>query len=872
MNTIQRATFSLSTFRRSSQHKHRAERNRRDSRRGRFEELERRMVLSSLALTPLTLPQDTMRVAYSQAITTTGDSNPITLTVTNIKHAITGLTVPSSGSGSLLINGTPTAAGTETFTVTATDSLGAKTSHNYSLTVNPVIGFTPATLPGDTLPGNGDSLSGPVTYSQTITTSGGTGPVNLVISNLQNPQSLPLTVQNNGTSISISGTPTFAGTETFTVIATDSVGATSQNSYTIAVNPPLTLPALTLPADPEYNVIPYNQAVTSSGGSSPVSMAVTSTSGASLGLTMTSSNGTLTFSGVPTAYGTETFNVQATDAAGVTATNSYIVTADQYNPSGVVFTSVTGGFDAGCASFIDSNQNIVVAGISNSAVINAVRYQPNGCLDTSFNGTGFTTTPGPKNYQNWAYAAADYPSAGGDKIVVGGIYLGSSADDFAVVRYNNNGSLDTSFGSGGEAVTDIGGFGYGRVDSVVVLPDGDIAAGGAMQGDTYGICFALASYTPAGKLDTTFHPGAGDPVAFTTQKGTVTTDISGSTHEYITSMALQTVGTQTYILAGGLAVINGSSNYVLVRYNLNGSLDTTFGTNGIVIQPSGGGMPALAVDSPTGNIYLGGEAGGDLAIDQFSPSGVLDTAYTNNVTAAAVAGGISGPGYGESNMAVQPQADGTVKIVAGAATVPAGLTLPSGIAYDPNYSQALVRFNADGTLDTSFGVDGYAVAPSSSPLQLQLSSVNVQSDGDIVYAGGSSISSLSRQFVTAVQFSPDGQLNTSFGNPTAQGQTLSSGAAMAVMAAPAATGDTASKSGEPSVRIKDSPVVDAPQALPSVVSWTVSVPAPIVGPRWIKSIGGPEAAVRQANTPHGLSAWSVDRVLAELGALDLLAE
>ena len=135
----------------------------------------------------------------------------------------------------------------------------------------------------------------------------------------------------------------------------------------------------------------------------------------------------------------------------------------------------------------------------------------------------------------------------------------------------------------------------------------------------------------------------------------------------------------------------------------------------------------------------------------------------------------------------QPQVDGTVEIIAGGATVPAGLTLPSGIAYDPNYSQAFVRFNADGTLDTSFGVDGYAVAPSSSPLQLQLCSVSVQSNGNIVYAGESSISSTSRQFVTVVQFSPDGVLNTGFGNPTAQGQSGSADVAVAAMATRAST-------------------------------------------------------------------------------------
>ena len=158
------------TYRRSNSHKRPAPHKRQTSPRGHFEKLESRVVLSTTwAITPSTLPVDVVNVAYDQLINTT-DSNSVTLAVSNLKKAIPGITVPSSGTNSLLINGTPTAAGTETFTVTATDSVTGKTpTAKYSLVVNPVLSLTPATLPGDTVN---------AAYSQAITFSGGIGPVN----------------------------------------------------------------------------------------------------------------------------------------------------------------------------------------------------------------------------------------------------------------------------------------------------------------------------------------------------------------------------------------------------------------------------------------------------------------------------------------------------------------------------------------------------------------------------------------------------------------------------------------------------------------------------------------------------------------------
>ena len=261
------------------------------------------------SLAPATLPADTIGVAYNQTITASGGTGTLTLAVSNVQGQIAGLTVPASGTGSLVVSGTPTAAGTETFTVTATDSVGATTTTelqhygqfgslepragdaagrhdrrglqpddhrqrrhrhghlgreqhsgpnrrldrsgqrhgkpgsqrhahgrrdrdvhphrhrfrwaqqrttNYSITVNPAaLSLAPATLPADTIG---------VAYNQTITASGGTGTVTLAVSNIQGPIA-GLTVPASGTgSLVVSGTPTAAGTETFTLTATDSRG------------------------------------------------------------------------------------------------------------------------------------------------------------------------------------------------------------------------------------------------------------------------------------------------------------------------------------------------------------------------------------------------------------------------------------------------------------------------------------------------------------------------------------------------------------------------------------------------------------------------------------------------------------------------
>src|SRR4029077_7320929 len=83
------------------------------------------------------MPADTVNVPYNQSLSASSGTGNVNLVVSNIQNAIPGLTVPATGTNTLNITGMPSATGTETFTVTATDSLGNTAQTDYSLTVNP---------------------------------------------------------------------------------------------------------------------------------------------------------------------------------------------------------------------------------------------------------------------------------------------------------------------------------------------------------------------------------------------------------------------------------------------------------------------------------------------------------------------------------------------------------------------------------------------------------------------------------------------------------------------------------------------------------------------------------------------------------------
>jgi large repetitive protein len=269
-------------------------------------------------------------------ITTSGGIGAVTLTVSNINNPIAGLNVPMTGTNSLPITGTPTASGTETFTVTATDSASDTAIENYSIAVNPAVALGNPILPADTIN---------AAYNQMIAASGGTGQIAYSVSNIQNAISgLSVPTSSIG-ALDVTGTPTVAGTETFTVTATDSLGVSTTGNYAITVNPSssISIHTTSLPVATVGDT--FSTQLSATGGTGEgYSFAA---SGLPAGLTLSSSG---LLSGVPVATAglpdTVTVSVLVDDSENDSGFRAYSVTVD---PALTIGSSVLGTATVGDA-------------------------------------------------------------------------------------------------------------------------------------------------------------------------------------------------------------------------------------------------------------------------------------------------------------------------------------------------------------------------------------------------------------------------------------------------------------------------------------------------------------------------------------------
>ncbi len=254
----------------------------------------------TISISPATVPSATVAVAYSQTLSANGGTAPYTFAIT-AGSLPAGLSLNTS-TGALA--GTPTAAGTFNFTVTATDANTFTGSRAYSLAVAPpVIAITPTTLPDGTVA---------TTYSQSVSAGGGIAPYTYAITS----GALPAGVTLNVSSGAISGTPTAGGTFNFTVTATSSstgTGAphTGSRGYSLIIAAPtVTLPATTL-ADGTQGVA-YNAALNAASGGTPSYTYAVTAGSLPPGITL---SGAGTLSGTPTSAGTSSFSVTATDSS-----------------------------------------------------------------------------------------------------------------------------------------------------------------------------------------------------------------------------------------------------------------------------------------------------------------------------------------------------------------------------------------------------------------------------------------------------------------------------------------------------------------------------------------------------------------------------
>jgi uncharacterized delta-60 repeat protein len=366
-----------------------------------------------------------------------------------------------------------------------------------------------------------------------------------------------------------------------------------------------------------------------------------------------------------------------------------------------------------------------------------------GDLDQTFGRTGKVTTDF-NGTTDIAYAVALQPDG---KIVVAGITYANndySDEDFAVVRYNPNGTRDTAFGVKGRVTTDFPNL-AAVPSTVIVQPDGKIlVVGGAFPLFTFLGDFALVRYNANGSLDPSFGNG-----------GIIRTRFAaGGSYAY--GATLQPDGK---IIAAGTVFVDFSTDdssntdFALVRYNSDGTFDQTFGNGGGVMTDFDGfnDDSYTVLIQPDAKIVAVGSAKNpahyyDFALARYLPNG--------NLGAGFGAGGKVRTDFGASDL----------DIAYSAALQPNGKIVAAGTATlgnSANQDFALARYNANGTLDTNFSQDGRVTIDFGSVLQTAYS-VLIQSDGKIVTIGYPNSESSDSDFLLA-RCSRNGSLDSTFG-------------------------------------------------------------------------------------------------------------
>jgi uncharacterized delta-60 repeat protein len=283
-----------------------------------------------------------------------------------------------------------------------------------------------------------------------------------------------------------------------------------------------------------------------------------------------------------------------------------------FSGDGRVITNVTDSFDWTLGLALQDDGKIVTAGqaAGSGGRYYVVRYLFNGQRDTTFGGgDGVVFT----NFTSGGDFGYDVALDNSGRIVVAG-GIGGSGGRIGLARYNDDGTLDSSFSLDGKVATNFSG-GNDYAFNVVVQADGKILAVGKSGGN--GGQFALARYDDDGTLDATF--GGGD--------GKVTTNFTAG-NDYADDVAL--VDADTFVVAG-TANLAGDSKFALALYDSTGELDTTFGGDGRVMTNFSSrrfidGAWGVAVQSGLG-IVATGPAGENLALVRYTFTGALDLVF-----------------------------------------------------------------------------------------------------------------------------------------------------------------------------------------------------------------------------------------------------
>jgi len=393
-----------------------------------------------------------------------------------------------------------------------------------------------------------------------------------------------------------------------------------------------------------------------------------------------------------------------------------------------VFTNSAGFF--GTAA-VQSDGKIVAGGeIAPEAAV--VRLTTTGTLDSSFGSGGTVSISFPGDIFDGAQVIGLAIQSDG-KIVAGISNFNQGFGPlFILARLNVNGSLDTTFGSGGIVETQVGptGGSFGAVASVLALqPDGKILVAG-QNAEPGGASGVIARYEANGQLDDTFGSG-----------GLVATPVVAPS-----AIALQPDGKILLASGGSVVAFTGAAPRVglaqaagtISRYNANGSVDTSFGIAGqaasvvvagsIAVQTGGGcssdckillgGTVVATLDINNGN-------GVGFGLVRYNTNGSVDTTFGQG---GAVATSFAPTAPNATSFALALQSNGDIVAAGSAAT---------NSPFSPQAADfALARYTSNGRLDTTFGSGGkVTTAIGNSPASIL--ALALQSDGKIVAVGTS---------------------------------------------------------------------------------------------------------------------------------------
>jgi uncharacterized delta-60 repeat protein len=313
----------------------------------------------------------------------------------------------------------------------------------------------------------------------------------------------------------------------------------------------------------------------------------------------------------------------------------------------------------------------------------------------------------------------------------------TKTNHFTIARFQSNGALDTTFGLQQNGRAD---YFVGTARSVAMQPDGKIVAAGGTDATPASFSdFRVARYNTDGSLDTGF-----------VSDGTSTTNM-GYERTAINSLAIQPDGK---IVVAGDGINSGSVSYasLIARYDADGTLDGSFNADGkITLTTIGTASRAVVVKiQPDGKIVVGGNFQGvagpqSIYLARYDSNGLLDPSFSSGIVTAST---------------------GTDSVIADFEVLSDGKLIVTGTTNSGNEDLFLMRFNADGTTDGSFGSGGLVITDDINHGVETASGLSVQTDGKIIVAATFRPLSglvLSEDFAL-FRYNADGTLDTTFGN------------------------------------------------------------------------------------------------------------